>query len=345
MRRVGLIPRNRLKHIPDFLCVVHEYCFFLHDECVRILKEYEEAEAEWVTVQFPSGLAADEFNKLASTDPIEALHATGHPEDAKRVILNQITMRLTSDCLHHIFEALRCLEKRKYIVALNLLRKPFKDTLAYLSWMLGDEDEFFQAFTSGNPERLAQRHLGNIRVSIFSKALANTGIGSAMDADLLNEIIYDRKSNQGLEKLFQHAVHLITIDRVELKTAPENFNFVFKSPWDDDVYEHIYNTVPYILLFLAHVIFGLFHRMRKMDDGARLSATARTLFGFTLVMNGDVVSVQDTLTEAFSEHVKCVACQARLNVTRYNATRIVITESFRCTSCGKNNPFPFSWLF
>jgi hypothetical protein len=93
MRHVGLIPRKRLRHIPYDLRVVHEYCFFLHDECVRILKEYENAEAHLVTVQFPSKLASDEFQKLASTDPIEALRAAGHPNEAKRVILNQITMR------------------------------------------------------------------------------------------------------------------------------------------------------------------------------------------------------------------------------------------------------------
>jgi hypothetical protein len=345
MRHVGLIPRKRLRHIPYDLRVVHEYCFFLHDECVRILKEYENAEAHLVTVQFPSKLASDEFQKLASTDPIEALRAAGHPNEAKRVILNQITMRLTSDCLHHIFEGLSCLEKRKVIVALNLLRKPFKDNLIYLAWILGDEDEFFHVFTSGNPEKLAQKQVGNIRTSIFSKALAKTEIGSWMDADLLNELIYNRKSDWSLEKLFQRAVHLITIANVELRTEPENFNFIFKDPRDNDVYERIYDNAPYILLFLTHVILELFDRMRNMDEGSRLSTITRTILGFTLLTSEDTTSVQDKLKNMLGNEVKCEYCHSQLSVTRYNAIRILITESFRCTSCGKNNAFPFSWLF
>ena len=40
---------------------------------------------------------------------------------------------MVSDCLHHVYKALRCLEKRKVIVALNLLRKPLTDKFLYLS--------------------------------------------------------------------------------------------------------------------------------------------------------------------------------------------------------------------
>ena len=55
---------------------------------------------------------------------------------------------MVSDCLHHLYEALCCMEKRKVIVAHNLLRKPLTDNLMYLSWMLGDEDAFYAAFTA-----------------------------------------------------------------------------------------------------------------------------------------------------------------------------------------------------
>ena len=38
-------PRNRLRWIPQDLQLAHEYCFFLHDECVRLLAEYEAVRA------------------------------------------------------------------------------------------------------------------------------------------------------------------------------------------------------------------------------------------------------------------------------------------------------------
>ena len=40
--------------------------------------------------------------------------------------INTITIGMVSDCLHHIYEALRCMERRKVVVAFNLLRKPLK---------------------------------------------------------------------------------------------------------------------------------------------------------------------------------------------------------------------------
>jgi hypothetical protein len=56
MRHIGLIPRHRLQNIPLELRARHEFCFFLHDECVRMLKEYENERVHFVTVKFPSNL-------------------------------------------------------------------------------------------------------------------------------------------------------------------------------------------------------------------------------------------------------------------------------------------------
>jgi hypothetical protein len=146
---VHLIPRNRLGWIPKHLRLAHEYCFFLHDESARILVEYEVAQAHVVTVKFRNKTELRLFNERADKeDPITAMRAGGYETQARRVILNKITMALVSDCQHHIYEPLRCLEKRKVIVALNLLRKPLTDSLLYLSWMLSDEDRFYHAFAT-----------------------------------------------------------------------------------------------------------------------------------------------------------------------------------------------------
>lgn len=345
MRGIGLIPRQRLKWIPAELRVRHEYCFFLHDECVRALKEYEAAQAHVVSVKLPSETIMAEFERVAAEeDPIEALRVTGFEKEARRVVLNHITRALVSDCLHHVYEGLRCLEKRKSIVAMNLLRKPLKDNLLYLAWMLGDEDGFYLAFTTGDPEKLTQKQLGNDRIEIFRKALAQTQIAGLIDPALLNDVLYNRKNPHGFELLFQHAVHLITVANIELRTAPENFNFVFKNPADDDSYEAIYFWLPTILLFLTHVIMGLFDRVHSMDKGVETSTFLRTMFGWLLLEHEDGSWVQEQLNENFAPHIKCRHCQATLQATRYNAMRIATTESFRCTVCRKKNDFPFSWL-
>jgi hypothetical protein len=345
MRHIGLIPRNRLQLMPAAIRAKHEYCFFLHDQCVQMLKQYEDARANLVTVNFQSNVTAKKFQEIAdSEDPIHALRETGHPDEAKRVILNQITMAMVSDCLHHLYEGLTCFEKRKIVVALNVLRKPLKDNLLYLAWMFGDEAGFYQEFTTGNPERLAKKRLGMIRADVLSKAVAQTTLGSVMDASLLAAILYDNTSAHGLEGLFQHAVHLITVERIELRTSPENFNFIFKSYADDDIYHEVYNCLPYVLLFLSHMIAGLFNSMKEMDAGARNAFHLRSLFGFLLLEGKSARAAQDALEAMLPDRVDCDACGARLALTHHNAARIVMTDSFRCTRCGRIRTFPFSWL-
>ena len=78
---IGLIPRNRLKWIPKRCKLAHAYCFFLHDECVRALVEYETARAHLVTINFESQVSAEEFQKFAEKDPTEALLRTGYPDE------------------------------------------------------------------------------------------------------------------------------------------------------------------------------------------------------------------------------------------------------------------------
>ena len=136
MKTVGLIPRNRLKHIPEHVRVYHELCFFLHDECVRALHEYENAGAHVETIEFPHPDDGDKFQALVNkTDAVGALRELGYQDASKRVVLNTIRMAMISDCLLYVYEALRCFEKRKVAVGFNLLRKPLIESLLYFSWM------------------------------------------------------------------------------------------------------------------------------------------------------------------------------------------------------------------
>jgi len=346
MTQARLIPRKRLRWIPPQFRAAHEYCFFLHDECVRALVEYEKARAHHVSFKFKRKSDAQKYERLASeTDPINAMRELGYGRQARKLVLSQITMALVSDCMHHIYEALTCIERRKIVVAFNLLRKPLKDSLLMLSWMFGDEDAFYAAFASGKPELLSQKRLGNIRKDIFTKAIAKTDLTAVFDPDTLNEVLYDRKSNDSFEPLFQHAVHLITVEHLELRTEAENFNFVFKNYTDPDVDEGIYRWLPYVMLYLSHVIMGLFDRMRPMDKGTKSAFFVRSANGYSLATG---INAKQTLAEMerwFEGRLSCPRCKKPLRITQHNGLRILLTESFRCTSCRASQPFPFSWIF
>lgn len=346
MTTSGLIPRRRMRWIPAEHRLAHEYCYFLHDESARLLVEYEKAEAHLVSIDFANKKEEKLFKKVAKTDAIEAMRLIGHHDAARRVILNTITMALVSDCLHHVYEALQCMEKRKSIVAFNLLRKPLTDNLLYLSWMFGDENSFFNSFMKGDPTLLTQKQLGNRRVTIVADALRQTALSSILDADFIVDSIFEAKNAQGLYGAMQQAVHLITAQRAEVRTDPQNFNFVFKNHTDNDVYDGVYDLLPPLLLYLAHVMLGLFERIKPMDEGAKSAFVFRTTHGLSLIGDADEVrAIRTLLTSLLQPHCSCAHCDAPLTVTTHNAARILLTDSCRCTSCRRAMGLPFSWLF
>ena len=346
MATAGLIPRHRLRWVPQSERLAHEFCYFLHDSCVHVLGEYKKAEAHLVRFDFKNETEATQFEAIAEReDAVAALHAIGRPDEARRVILNTVTLAMVSDCLHHVFEALRCMERRKFVVALNLLRKPLLDSLIFLSWMLGDEDGFYEDFANKSPDALSNKNIGNRRLAILSSALAMTGVASTLSAEWLNSTIFDDANKRGLYWLLQRAVHLVTVQRVEVRTEPQNFNFIFKRQTDDDVYIGVYDTLPGVLLYLSHVIMELFHRMHPMDPGAKKAFEVRSIYGFHLVeKSGPAKEIIQRLS-TLSDHVRCASCNASVTLTHHNAVRIVMTESFRCTTCRIITPFPFAWLF
>lgn len=135
------------------------------------------------------------------------------------------------------------------------------------------------------------------------------------------------------------------MQRVELRTEPKNFNFIFKRHTDDDVYIGVYDTLPGVLLYLSHIVAELFHRMTPMDGGSKTAFTVRSIYGFHLVERSEAAEETIQRLSALSDHVKCASCNVPLTLTHHNASRIVMTESFRCTFCKTVTPFPFAWLF
>lgn len=153
-------------------CGSHITIFYLHDAIARMFVEYEAANAMEIKVNFEGKSKAKEFSKNAKRyDPITALRHAGLHAEAKRTVLNAITMAMSSDCAHHIYEALKCFEKRKIIPGFSLLRKPLLDNLSYFSWMVADEDGFYDDFTCGDVSKITQKKLGNRRKELIENAI------------------------------------------------------------------------------------------------------------------------------------------------------------------------------
>ena len=70
----------------------------------------------------------------------------GHIRDEQAY--RHLVIALLADFCHFVYEALRCIP-RKLTVTYNLLRKPLRDNLLYLEWMLADRNDFMNRFRQG----------------------------------------------------------------------------------------------------------------------------------------------------------------------------------------------------
>jgi hypothetical protein len=131
-----------------------------------------------------------------------------------------------------------------------------------------------------------------------------------------------------------------------VQTESENFNFIFKNQAEDDSYEGLYEVLPPVLLFLSHVILGLYNRMKSMDPGARTAVEVRTILGlYTLGDDTRWLDEAKRILDPLPTLLACPHCKERLALTRHNVARLLMRESFRCTRCRVVTPFPFSYLF
>jgi hypothetical protein len=74
-----------------------------------------------------------------------------------------------------LFEALSCSRKEKLAVTFALLRKPLRENLLYLEWLLADPEELLTRFYSRSIAELAFEKLAaapGLTMSVIEKASA-----------------------------------------------------------------------------------------------------------------------------------------------------------------------------
>jgi len=171
MHAIGRIDEERLKLIPMKYRNAHEFSFFLHDRLVDLLGEFESKGfhnivENSICTEFGGREKVFEgmdilgfLKKKASLNPLYMQHVNSH-----------LVLALTSDMLHFLYESLTCFEKRKFTVGFALLRKPLKENLLFLSWLLADQNDFITRFEANNFETLHGVPKDK-KIEIFNKAI------------------------------------------------------------------------------------------------------------------------------------------------------------------------------
>ena len=161
-------------NLPEQFRFSHNFVLFLHDQLVSTWKEGEKADIFSVQVvanaPIQEGLGGDELFKWMTEN--------GHRDEIKEMYYKQLTSALLRDFLNFLYEALRCSAKGKLTVAYALLRKPLKENLLYLEWLLADPEDMLTVFEG---EELKAKSISKMsekrKLELITRAMENTSLG------------------------------------------------------------------------------------------------------------------------------------------------------------------------
>jgi hypothetical protein len=340
---IGFLPEERLTNIPAAYRDQHELCFYLHDAMVSLLKGAGEVQASTLSIRLESPEEAEQF--MRRNDPIEYFLDRGEVDIARRIALNQVTPALFADFLHFIYETLSCLERRKFVVAFALLRKPMQQNLLFASWILADEAAFFEDLRRSPADHMEEHKFpADKRIQIFRAALSKVEHYGLLDASLINEIIYNKELPKGFAHLFAKANHLVTSRGQLARTESMNLNFIFKNPTDNDVYESIYLSLSYLLWYALLIQIALFSRMRAVEDSFTRWMTITTMATFDALFVSGSSHLAAVLSKALGKFMNCPHCKKKVSIGRKATGRFFLAQRVHCKNCKNEYDFPLFWL-
>ncbi len=344
MRTLGIIAEERLELLPDKYRVAHEFCFYLHDKLAEMLVEYDANRVQDTVIDAFEDAIKGHEEKIENIDLIDHMKKNDLIEPYKHHLVSHTVMALTADMLHFIYEALTCLEKRKFSVAFSLLRKPLKEHLFFLSWILADEDDFISRFESNNYVSFSGVTKEK-RIEIISKAIDKLHIEEVFDAETIWSMVYSKKHENGFEPTWQKATHLTTSQGELLKTEDYSLNFIFEHAFDDYYFEFLESKLPYLFLYITQVTLESFNRIHSTNEKT-ISHLILSMMGCyeALFLDGRSLTISRMLQKGLGEFLECIHCNKKIKIKKSNAPTLYLHEFVMCESCGLRSDMPLYWI-
>lgn len=343
---IGYLPFENIQNIPSKHVPTHEFLFYLHDQCLSLLIQYEQSQIHKIGLDEIVKAYSEKFPDHNS-DIIEILQFCrdgGFDAPYYHFLISKILMGLTSDLLHYTYEALKSFEKRKFAVAYSLLRKPFKENLIFICLLFNNYENFVELFEQETNESLNKFYQSK-RISIFQETISKLSFSELFDASLIEEMISSKQNPLSLEISCQKATHLITSQGEFLKTGRMFINSIFDDPNNIDQYEPVYTTLPTIMIFTTHVILEAFQKLVQLNKNTYQHITISTLGCYeNLYIDGRKRTLTKSYAKACKDFLQCIHCEKKIFLTKENSLRMFMTGTLICNHCHQDSEFPFYWL-
>ena len=319
--------------LPQKYNFLHNYCFFLHNLLTKIVKQGEANNKFSVKFSFKNGEIPQSFVNLKGEKLYNWMISNGYTEQANELTYKQVFVATLSDFCHFVHTALICSEKRKLTVTYSLLRKPFKDNLLILEWLLADPTTFLNKFNSKEitGDLAIDRMRPNEKIEIVKSALDKIQY-SLHSADFLYNIRYNKQVDYGLERLWQKANHIITSSNY-VQTEEGNLNFIFSgneahtSQWD-----RLYMLLPSLLFYTKEVCKMIYFGIIANDEQINEADEEKAVLGF--IVSSYIRNKSSTL-QGLSElqDLNILTCQECGNSILLNDEKLELLSSKSILMC------------
>ncbi len=291
---------------------------------------------------------ADEYNLISTKitfenendvpngdeDQIDWLIKHGYKKQAYDLTKRLIFFSLLRDFILYMHESFSCSERGKVTVAFAISRKPLKDDLFYLCWILVDSNELVDYIMNKDTclydiSKISEdkkRDIINRSCQLIDKNKYE---------NILFDLIYKRNSNFGLSSVWDQSLHLVTGNK-NYKTESGNLNFVFA---DNDIWNEYwqlyYDKIPYIMNIAIDIITLIYEDILKPSQlFVNLNKAIRDL-KFILTYKEDEDDIDFSIYEKLFRtlEVNCDHCSKQYHLDGTVLKEFMYDYVYTCPHC------------
>lgn len=331
------------KLIPKKYEFSYDYSFYLHDLLVQLIKESEAERIFDVEFTFKNSDEAQSFNKqsLEGEELWQWLYKNNYYQVIQELSRKQVFVAVLTDFCQFLYESLKCSNKGRLAIAYSLLRKPLKENLFILEWLLANPEDFSKKFHDHNLNDLDISKIpSQQKVKIISSSLDKSINKNWVDAQFIYDLRYSKNSFFGYEAVWNKAVHLVTTFK-DYKTEPENLNFVFSNDKVimDDLWRHYFRALPLLLNHTIEVTFSFIKNIIDLDIVSDYIFEAKRRIG--MVLWSKEFFKEDDNSELFNSakeilkslELQCPLCKKRISIDKKNLYNFYYSSGIICKGC------------
>ncbi len=331
--------------LPDIFRFSHDYALYLHNCLAEFIVYGEKMKLFDVKMSFDTKEQSEGFSGLVGEEIFQWLEQHNKNKVLGELLLKSLYPALLADLCQFVDEALYCSIRGRLTVTYALLRKPLRDNLFYLEWLLADPESLLNTLYYHPPSEMALEKFTTREkaIPIIQAAINRTASSTMFDAEFIYDSRYNRAVEFSFEQLWNKALHLVTT-RKYIETEQQNLNFIFS---DDEArwgqWYHIYTTLPYLLYYTAEIADSLM--ILIMGDTRPNFYEALLHRSIGLLLWGQEINKIKNLDSdelEFNEVIKdynfeCVHCHMIIIPNSESLKYLFEKEILKCNHCHRKN--------